>query len=69
MAFNASPNIAEALFPALETAKAVRERIYITDFVLVAVCMLACFVFDRTVRARVWLTISSARRRATVFPS
>jgi membrane protease YdiL (CAAX protease family) len=52
MAFNASPNIAEGLFPALETAGAVRERIYITDFVLVAVCMLACFAFDRTVKAR-----------------
>jgi membrane protease YdiL (CAAX protease family) len=52
MAFTASPNIAEGLFPPLETAKAVRERIYITDFVLVAVCMLACFAFDRTVRAR-----------------
>ncbi len=52
MAFNASPNIAEGLFPALETAKAVRERIYITDFVLVAVCMLACFAFDRTLKAK-----------------
>ena len=56
MAFNASPNIAEGFFPALETAKAVRERIYITDFVLVAVCMLVCFAFDRTVRAKLAAT-------------
>jgi len=51
MAFNASPNIAEGFFPALETAKAVRERVYITDFVLIAACMLVCFVFDHSVKA------------------
>jgi membrane protease YdiL (CAAX protease family) len=66
MAFNASPNIAEGFFPALETAKAVRERIYITDFVLVAVCMLACFVFDRTVRAR--LSATNVRGAQTATP-
>jgi len=56
MAFNASPNISEGFFPALETAKAVRERIYITDFLLVAVCILVCFAFDRTVRAKLAAT-------------
>jgi membrane protease YdiL (CAAX protease family) len=52
MAFNASPNIAEGLFPALENANAVRGRIYITDFAILSVCVFACLVFDRTVRGR-----------------
>jgi membrane protease YdiL (CAAX protease family) len=52
MAFNAGPNIAGEFFPALDSASAPKERIYITQILIVALWALGCFVFDRTIKIR-----------------
>jgi uncharacterized protein len=52
MAMNARGNIAEGFFPALQKANSARGGIYITDFLLIAVCMIGCFLFDLVVKER-----------------
>jgi uncharacterized protein len=51
MAFNAGSNIAEEFFPAMQSASAPRERIYITQIVMVAIWAFGCFTFDRTLKS------------------
>jgi hypothetical protein len=50
-AFNASPNIVEKLFPALESNTAVRESAYVAQIVAIALVSAGCFLFDRSVRS------------------
>jgi uncharacterized protein len=52
MAFNASGNINEGLFPSLKIATtATRESIYVTQILLVGAWTLGCFVLDPAVRS------------------
>jgi membrane protease YdiL (CAAX protease family) len=49
-AFNASPNIVEKLFPALESNTAMRESAHVWQIVTIAMVAAGCFLFDRSVR-------------------
>lgn len=52
MAFNASPNTIQGLFPSLRFATAPRESIYVTQILLVGAWILGCFLLDPAVRNR-----------------
>jgi membrane protease YdiL (CAAX protease family) len=64
MAFNASANINEALFPSLKVATtATRESIYVTQFLLVGAWTLGCFFLDPAVRKAVRYSGNEPRLR------
>jgi membrane protease YdiL (CAAX protease family) len=50
MAFNAGPNVIQALFPSLANATTARASIYVTEIFLVAAWTIGCFFLDPAAR-------------------